>query len=263
MIERIFASEFIRSASSGRTTPAILSCESDHAGIVEVFCKLSSGFEEGAIHLMREAVAACLAADLGLPVPKPYLVHLTPEFVAGVGDEDARTRMERSSSLSFASTRVPSQFSAWTEGHAIDNHMRQVAAAVFLFDGIIQNSDRRTINPNCLVRGSELRIFDHDLCFANKHLLGWRAPWLDGGLEHFRTAGAHIFFKGLKGTEIDYGPLQAAWSALSNQRLDEYVESVPAEWPDVEEDLQSAIDLIRQSRDRIDDCIAEMRRVLE
>src|SRR5262249_26198574 len=42
-----------------------------------------------------------------------------------------------------------------------DGHSRQHIRVA-----IIQNPDRRTENPNCLVRGESIRIFDHDLAFG-------------------------------------------------------------------------------------------------
>lgn len=75
MIERATLLRVDRKATSGRTGPLIAECETEGGETVEVFCKLSAGCEEGVVHLAREVVAACLAADLGLPVPKPYLVR--------------------------------------------------------------------------------------------------------------------------------------------------------------------------------------------
>ena len=53
-------------------------CEADTDHPLELFCKLSAGCDQGVTSLAREVVAACLAADLGLPVPIPYLPGWLP-----------------------------------------------------------------------------------------------------------------------------------------------------------------------------------------
>jgi hypothetical protein len=104
------------------------------------------------------------------------------------------------------------------------------AAAVFAFDGIIQNPDRRDGNPNCLVRGEEIRIFDHELAFAHGLILSWKAPWKVGGLQSLEAPGFHIFRAGLKGKQIDYSPIRAKWADLSDPQISAYGTAIPPEW---------------------------------
>ena len=49
-------------------------CEKTDGTLVEVVAKFAGGRDRGDTALAMEVVAACLAADLGLPVPKPYLL---------------------------------------------------------------------------------------------------------------------------------------------------------------------------------------------
>ena len=83
MLGRVTAVEVIREAKSGRTRPVLMLCETDTDGAIEVFCKLSAGCFEDVTSLAREVVAACLAIDLNLPVPTPYLVE--DSFDPGLG----------------------------------------------------------------------------------------------------------------------------------------------------------------------------------
>ena len=76
LLERIAADEVMRRARIGRTNPVLMLCGEDSDAPVEVFCKLSAGCDQGVTNLTREAIAACLAADLDLPVPKAYLVDI-------------------------------------------------------------------------------------------------------------------------------------------------------------------------------------------
>jgi hypothetical protein len=43
-----------------------------------------------------------------------------------------------------------------------------------------------------LVRGDDVRIFDHDLAFFHKGTLGWRVPWQQGSLSYGKPGAAHL-----------------------------------------------------------------------
>jgi hypothetical protein len=262
MIQWATAIEFVRAATNGRTGPLIMICETANREIVEIFCKLSAGCEQGVVHLAREAVSVCLAADLGLPVPVPYFVDIPPELAPNISDPIAATRISGSVSVAFGSKRA-NQFSAWTSGNQISNALLPTAAAALVFDGIIQNPDRRVGNPNCLVKGGDIRLIDHELAFAHRLLLLWRPPWVLGGLQSLTDhASRHIFLDGLIGREIDYGPITTAWTALSDERLKEYGEMIPAGWNAALPAVHDAVRLIADARSNIGGCVAEVRRIL-
>lgn len=261
MIPRAVLTRIDRVASQGRTGPILSACEVNGGDEVEVFVKLSAGCDQAVINLMREAIAACLAADLGLPVPRPWLVKIPPEIIPFVADAQVADKLRRSCPVAFGSTRTPG-FSVWSAGQRLSDEMRAVASGILLFDAIIQNPDRRTENPNCLLRGSELRIIDHELAFAHRLILFWRAPWTLGGMSDLETPGRHIFVKELKGVDVDFERIKSRWIALSDARLREYETAIPQEWNAAQPDMDSALRLIADARDNIDACIGELRRIL-
>ena len=140
--------------------------------------------------------------------------------------------------------------------------MVPMALATFAFDAIIQNPDRRSGNPNCLVRGDAFRIFDHELTFAHGLILGWKPPWVPGGLQLLEQPGFHIFRRELRGKNLDFPTVRESWKHLIDSRIDGYADVVPAEWAQAATDVAGAITLIKSARDRIDDCLAEIQRVL-
>ncbi len=263
LLSRVFATEFMRPMINGKTGPALVNCQKANGDDVEVVIKCSAGCEQKETSLAAEVIGACLAADLGLPIPEPFLVELDPEFIASVPDAVHRERMAASNFVAFGSKHITGQYSAWTNGNLISEAMLPSAAAVFAFDGIIQNPDRRDGNPNCLVRGDEIRIIDHELAFAHGLILFWKAPWTVGGLQNFETPGSHIFRSGLKGKQIDYSPIRAAWEGLSDAQITAYGNAVPAEWAGASNSVASALQLIKDARDSIDACITEIERVLQ
>jgi hypothetical protein len=113
-----------------------------------------------------------------------------------------------------------------------------------------------------LVRGNQIRIFDHELAFTHGVVVGWRPPWVLGGLKPMETPGFHIFRIGLVGRAIDFGPIRSAWSGLSDGRIAEYERVLPTEWTGVAAAVKTALALIRDARDNIDACLEEVKRVL-
>lgn len=262
MLTRVTAVEFARTATNGRTRPVMLVCTDANDEEVELYAKLSARCEQGAVHLAREAIAACLAGDLGLPVPQPFLVDLPPAWVAAVPDAALRAAMASSAPVAFGSRLAGRQFATWHPGIILRPEMVPTALGIFVFDAIIQNDDRRDGNANCLVLGEHLRIIDHELAFAHRLIIGWTPPWRLGGLQRLTTPGAHIFRDKLRRSALDFASVRAAWAGLSDARIEGYASALPPEWSGAAADAEAAIRLIKDARDHIDACLAEVQRVL-
>jgi hypothetical protein len=262
MLTRITAIEHQKPMASGRTHPSRLVCEAAEGSTIEVVAKFSAGCDWKEASLAREAVAACLAVDLGLPIPEAFLVDIPAELAGTVADREQRARIEASSPVAFGSRLMTGGYAVWHSETHIDETMLPVAAAILVFDALVNNVDRRAGNPNCLVRGNEIRIFDHELAFTHGVTLGWKPPWVLGALKALETPGFHIFREGLSGREIDFAPIRAAWTGLSDDRITAYETGLPGEWSSAAAVVKSAVALIRDARDNIDACLTEVKRVL-
>lgn len=261
MIERVTPIQFDRKTTSGRTEPAFLSCERLNHETVEVVAKLSATCDRGVTSLAIEMLSACLAGDLGLPIEEPLFVELDAEWVHSIADDDWRQCAAASAPLAFGSRRAPNGFGQWIASSTMTSALTSVAASVLVFDCLVDNTDRRPSNPNCLQRGDEIRIIDHELCFP-AILLGWRPPWELGSLNHIAASGVHIFRDALKGRQIDWTPIANSWKGLSDGQLEDYEALLPPEWAAAANVIPDAIAKVRNARDHIDDCIIEVRRVL-
>jgi HipA-like kinase len=261
MLETVTPTRFHAAVTSGRTRPARLECEKVNGATVEVIGKFSGGCDRKAVGLAMEVVAACLAADLGLPVPQPYLLDLRPAFIATVTDQQRKALMIASSPIAFGSTEAGNGFRIWSKADRIGDHLVPQALAVLCFDAFVANDDRRETNPNLLVKGREIRIIDHETAFVHKMLIGWQQPWIPGALAPLTTPGHHIFYAGLKGRAIDTAPIEQSWNNITDAKLHEYRGSVPQAWA-ADTAITDAIDLIRSVRDNIAVSLAEVRRVL-
>ena len=267
MLYRVTAYEVIRQAKSGRTRPVLMLCEAETDRQLEVFCKLSAGCDEGVASLAREVVAACLAADLKLPVPTPYLVEIPSALASVVTSPGIAKQLQASSPVGFGSAKVEGQFSVWTTGNRVTNVMLPSALGALVFDAVIENSDRRASNPNCLVARNDIRLIDHELSFPPiSGILNRQPSWQLGALRWLDHANGHIFvqkIKKIKKRRLEFGPLRALWSAISDDRLLEYRDAIPSEWDKALPTVDDALDRVRNARDNFDGVITEIRRILQ
>lgn len=232
MLDPVTAHQFLQRMGSGRTRPSLLTCSRQDGTDVEAVVKLSAGCELGTRALVAEALAALLAADLGLSCPEPFLVLVEARFAEIIPDAEIRSLAGRSTGWNFGARRLPPGFATIPADRAIPVAQFKAAAEILAFDVFIANDDRRVCNPNCLVRGDELAIFDHEFAFFFDAIIGWKAPWQDGGI---RLSAAdpkqcHVFFEGIRRKKIDFSRLSAAFHAISPQRLEDYGEALPPDW---------------------------------
>lgn len=263
MLSHVTAVRFDGRVQSGRTVPCRLMCEAADGAEVEVVAKLSDGCDRKVTALVMEAIAAMLAADLGLPVPEPFLVALEPEFIAGVPDEIVAAMARRSNPLAFGSKHLPPGYTSWPVGKAIPKDAIATAAEIFAFDALIGNDDRRPVNPNCLFSGSVLAIYDHEMAFpSTEGIIGRQPPWKIGSLGYIKQTRDHLFFEQLCGKAVNFDRLAGAWLTITDERLAAYRAALPDAWNSAEQHTDQALRDIGQIRDNIEAALQEVRRVL-
>lgn len=227
-IPRLQAASFQRVMSSGRTRPCLMLCKDDAGVDYEVVVKLSAGMELRTTGLTCELMAAMLADDLDLPVPKPFVVEIEPGFHRAVGSPEISRLLENSVGLNFGSQRLPSGVVQWPKDKLVPAQLQPLAAEIFGFDVLTQNPDRRRDNPNLLWGGEDVHMYDHEQAFSFlAGVIGWKAPWTGEQLDFYRN---HVFFQQLKGSTPNWDRLSGAVEALTDGRLTEYIAAVPNEW---------------------------------
>ena len=245
-IPRIQATTVLRAMSTGRTRPCLVLGTTADGEDYEVVIKWLAGIETKETGLICELMAALLARDLDLPVPKPFIVEVPSNFIVGEGKPELSTIVKKSAGLNFGCHKLPPGVGTWPKDKPIPVLLRPLAAEIFAFDALIQNPDRRRDNPNLLWSDDELFLCDHEQAFSFLlGVIGWQPPWTGLGTEFLRH---HVFFQQLAGLQHDWSRLTGALDALTDARLDEYIEAVPNEWRSNSKAAQEIADYLRRAR---------------
>jgi hypothetical protein len=221
-------------------------CTSENRNEYEVVIKWRDALENKETGLICELMASLLAEDLDLPVPKPFIVEVPPNFLVGEGKSELSVIAAKSAGLNFGSQKLPTGVGTWPKDKPIPVLLRPLAAEIFAFDLLIQNPDRRRDNPNLLWSDEELYLCDHEQAFS--FLMGvirWQPPWTGQGTEFLRH---HVFFRQLTALPHDWSRLAGALDALTDTRLAEYIEAVPNEWRSNSKAAEEIADYLSKAR---------------
>ena len=260
MMRDAIAIRYDRDLEVGRNKPVLLACDVDGKS-VEIIAKFSHRCERRTNALVAEAISAMLAADLDLPVPEPFVVRLDPDLELVMG-ELMPDWPNQQGLPAYGSTRLPPGYSSLPVGKAIPVALLSLAAEIFTYDVVIDNSDRLPRNPNCLSDGKSFAIIDHELAFPSG-ILGWRPPWEPNALSYMGTdPSKHLFFDNLRGKTFDLNRLSGAMEAIGDERLMEYIECLPPEWLGVDSEHMRMKQHIASSRDHIIGIVEQVLAVL-
>ena len=262
MFDKVTALRFDRRMGSGKTKPCLLACMKPDGEEVELIAKFSAGCERGVMALAVESLSAMLAADLHLPIPEPFCVEADSEFIQTITDPEIAALARKSAPLAFGSKKLPPGFATIPTDKAIPPDLLDPAAEIFAFDALILNPDRRPSNPNCLSDGRSFAIYDHELAFMLETLF-WQPPWTPGSLHTLSQPSQHIFSNGLKGKAPNFNRLADAWKAITDARLTEYRNALPAAWSNDGDAISRVLGYISQLREHIAPALAEVARVLK
>jgi hypothetical protein len=262
---QLTATQFIKPMSTGRNRPLLLGGENADAEQFEVVVKFR-GRELDEKALIAELITAKLAGDLGLPVPQAAVVDVPLGFAAIIADPELATMVKGSPGLNFGSVHLGAGFTTWPPGREPYGAQRDQAADIFAFDTLIQNADRRPVNPNLWARSDRLGIYDHDQAFSflSAPIIGGAPkPWSVANLgESFRFLEQHIFYRSLRGGRLDLGPFIEKLGPITDEQIETYADAVPGQWRN-ESDLCGRIaQYLREAREQRETLIQFIKHLL-
>ena len=260
MLPRLTVSRFGRVLSSGRTRPCIVYCENEEGDELEFVIKLS-GSESGIKGLVCEIIAAEFANDLDLRIPENSLLEISPEFAATVPNVEIADIMKRSIGWNFATKKLPASYNVVLPGKMLSVELRKTAAEIFAFDAMIQNPDRRLINPNCLTNGNEMVILDHELAFSFlAGVIFWKPPWENGDLNFMKE---HVFYEAISKTPVNFDRLAGAIESITYEQIRAYADAVPPEWDAGKDAATRILDYILPMKQNMLPTLEATRRILQ
>lgn len=263
MFRKVYAVRFEKPAGNGRNRACFITCRDMTGERTEAVVKFSALSESGCGTLVREALAAFFAVDLGLPVPEPLLVEVSEMFKASLVQSEHSGLIAKSSQFAFGSTKLPAGYQIFAPAMRLAESQIQSAAEIYVFDTFIANFDRAPKNPNCLINGDSISIIDHDLAFLMDTILFWKSPWKLGGGEELGQVDKHIFWSQVQQRKINLERLKSALLAISDKRIAEYIAALPHEWMHGNNIATEVTSYIQELRSNADHAFAEAQRVLQ
>lgn len=231
-LPQLTATRWIDFKGSGRTRPALIACDLPEGSEVECVVKLGGHAESAPHQPVCELVAALLALDLGLPIAEPILVEITPEFASQAvpaSNPAARARCTAALGWAFATRHLAAGYAILPVAKSPARALLPSLAELYAFDGLIQNADRIATNPNCLVRGNDLRYFDHDQAFGFLFdIFGAKSV---GHVDTYAFLSRHFARQHLTRDRTQFTRLEGAWEAIGDEMLAGYGHLIPNSWP--------------------------------
>lgn len=264
-VDSLTAVDFIKPMGNGRTRPVMLGCENAAGDRSEVIVKFRSR-ELTVKAQIAELLAAQLADDLGLDVPRAVVVNVPDGFEAIVPDEELAALVKASQGNNFGSVNIGPGFTTWLTGRSPHGGQRDQAAAIFAFDLLVQNPDRRVENPNLWSRSDRLGVYDHEQAFSSLFLPiigGAPKPWITADqTTGFDFIKRHVFYTALRGGALDFDGFIERLDGLTDAMLERYGDPVPTEWRDGNELCENVVAYLGEARQHRDPLIDYVKHIL-
>ena len=150
------------------------------------------------------------------------------------------------------SINIGAGFTTWPPGRNPVGTQRDQAADVFAFDTLIQNPDRRAVNPNLWARSDKLGVFDHEQAFsflARPIIGGAPKPWQAAKQsKSFQFLEQHLFYRSLRGGRLDLGPFKEKLGRMTDGQIQGYADAVPAAWRSQSDFCDQVVEYLAEAR---------------
>ena len=167
IVERLTGVRYVVPLREGGSLPAVVETDRDGPYVVKF-----RGAGPGATALIAEMLAAGLARELGLPVPRPAVVTLEAGFGQAEPDPEIQDILRGSVGANFGLAYLPG---ALAFDPATDTDIEpDLAASIVWFDAFITNVDRTVRNTNILIWSGRPWLIDHGAALYLHHRWeGW------------------------------------------------------------------------------------------
>lgn len=195
------------------------------------------GAGQGPKALIAELIGGEIARCLQHKAPELVFAELDKAFGRTEPDEEIQDLLKASTGLNLALHFLSGSFGF----DPVVNKVEPLTASKIVWlDAFLMNMDRTVRNTNMLIWNHELWLIDHGASLYFHHS---GIPWDDKFDHPFELVKKHVlYYYATKMNEAD------AWAKklLSNEKIDEIVSLIPAEW--IEADLiYESVEIQRQA----------------
>lgn len=196
---------------------------------VDVVVKLNGGMDFGMRGAVFELIGSLIASKLKIECPRPFLVWLSPEFLdAAAVREPAKAQLLRKSTGWNFGSELLKDAAIWPGDASIPSVMLSDALTIYSFDGLTQNADRCSDNPNLMTKGDKLFVIDHECAFTFlSSFLPSSKPWTMGAGNYMER---HALRFGLRRNDIDWSTTRERLEGLTGHFFDSIGDILPLEW---------------------------------
>lgn len=204
-------------------------------------CGINNGCCMPSYGRIYEFYAAMLGQVLLTPTIEPAIINFPEDILEWLPYSESQA-VAGGENRHFGSKFLGSGWEVYMPGKMLEKNILDDAIAIYIFDLIIQNMDRKPENPNLFVNGYSLVALDHELAFTFTRNSSYNSPWDVYGMQ-FTTD--HVLYKSLKGKKdlvaqhihnitkpgmesIEYIPkiIPAAWSNNYVKIITDHLESL-------------------------------------
>jgi hypothetical protein len=234
-LPRLVGTRYVVPLREGGSLPAVVDTEATGSFVVKF-----RGAGQGPRALIAEALVSSIAAQVGLPVPRPAIIELDDGFGRGEPDPEIQDILRGSVGANFGLQYLPG---ALAFDPAVDARLvsAELAADIVWLDAYVTNVDRTPRNTNLLVSGERVWLIDHGAALFFHHR--W-AGWRERAQSPFVQIADHVLLHAA-------GDLTAADARLrprlGRATLRSIVDAVPGEWLDDDEPEFADFDQQRQA----------------
>ena len=185
--------------------------------------------------LVHELLGARLARAYGLAAPRTEVISISSALLDAIRPDLDEAGVRLDPGLAVGSELVPDLMPFAVPVHLADNELAE-AAAIYVFDLLIQNPDRSLTSPNCGRVGSRIVPYDFETAFSFRLAVGRPDPWMVGELPF---AKHHLFHNALKTAIVDWPFVFSQFRALPTTVVADVCSTIPEAWAEVADDVRA------------------------
>ncbi|MET0943768.1 MAG: HipA family kinase [Flavobacterium sp.] len=220
-LRTVNVTRYITPLREGGSLPALAEADDDFKYVLKF-----KGAGHGVKALIAELVGGQIAKALKLQLPELVFANLDEAFGRSEGDEEIQDLLQGSQGLNLALHFLSGSITFDPVVTTVDD---KLASQIVWLDAYITNVDRTFRNTNMLIWHKELWLIDHGACLYFHH--SWN-NWEQHAKSPFALIKDHVLLPQaslLKEVDAEFKAL------LTNEKLEEIVNTIPEEWLDWED----------------------------